>query len=84
MPEKAVTEGYKVIGWIFLILAFIVLLNAYMMSGAESWRGARLVLMIFGVVLTFLGGIICFSKGGKKECKTRGPAGICHIYKIAL
>jgi hypothetical protein len=64
------TEGYKVIGWVFLILAFIVLLIAFMMRGIENWWG---VLIIIGVILTFLGGIICFQKEEKKQCETRNP-----------
>ena len=57
----------KVIGWGFLISAFIVLLIAFMMRGVEkSWREARLVLIMFGVVLTFLGGSFVF----KKKVKT--------------
>ena len=56
----------KVIGWSFLISAFIVLLIAFTMKGVESWREARLVLIMFGVVSTFLGGSFVF----KKKVKT--------------
>jgi multisubunit Na+/H+ antiporter MnhB subunit len=50
------TEGYKVIGLIFLALAVILLLNATVLNPRESQWG--LVLFIFGVILLFLGGII--------------------------
>jgi len=60
------TQDYKIIGWFFLILAFIVLLSAFIIRGVENFRGARLVLIIIGAMLTVLGGIIC---SFKKELK---------------
>ena len=54
------TEGYKVIGWIFLILAVILLLNAIILNPGKRQLG--LVLFIFGDILLVLGGIICFQK----------------------
>jgi len=63
------TEDYKIIGTVCLILAFIVLIGAFTMRGAESWRGDRLALIIFAVALTFFGGFIYFQKGEKKNAK---------------
>jgi MFS family permease len=66
MNGQEETEDYKV-GMVFLILAFIVLIGAFMMRDVKSWRGARLVLIIFGVALTFLGGFTSFQKRGKEK-----------------
>ena len=63
------TEGYKVIGWTYLIFAFTLLLYAYTFRGIESLREARLVLIIIGGILTVLGGFMCFQKGGKEKRK---------------
>jgi cytochrome c-type biogenesis protein CcmH/NrfF len=67
VKQEEDTEGYKVIGWIFLILAVILLLNAILLNPSKSQLG--LVLFIFGDILLLLGATIAYLTGGKKNEK---------------
>ena len=65
VKQEEDTEGYKVIGWIFLILAVTLLLNAIILNPMKSQLG--LVSFIFGDILLVLGATIAYLRGGKKE-----------------
>jgi len=65
VKQEEDTEGYKVIGWIFLILAVILLLNAILLNPSKSQLG--LVLFIFGDILLLLGVTIAYLTRGKKN-----------------
>ena len=65
VKQEEDTEGYKVIGWIFLILAVILLLNATMLDPRKSQFG--LVLFIFGNLSLVLGATITYLPRRKKE-----------------
>ena len=64
VKQEEDTEGYKVIGWIFLILAVTLLLNAIMLNPGKSQLG--LVLFIFGDILLVLGATIAYLPRRKK------------------
>lgn len=65
VKQEEDTEGYKVIGWIFLILAVTLLLNAIILNPRKSQLG--LVLFIFGDILLVLGATIAYLTGGKRK-----------------
>jgi hypothetical protein len=56
--EKKTTNTHSSLGLILLVLAFIFLFAAPTLRGIESQLGTRIVLIIIGAGLTFLGGAI--------------------------
>jgi len=77
VKQEEDTEGYKVIGWIFLILAVILLLNAILLNPSKSQLG--LVLFIFGDILLLLGATIAYLTGEKRMKNKKSVSAILMI-----
>ena len=59
IDKKRPTKIYKIIGLMFLVLAFIFLLAAAVLQGIDKEQmGARLVLIVIGACMTISGATI--------------------------